>query len=57
MLWGSTCVTVTAVGVSVVIVNSVLCRESHAYIVGQDIRQVTREVTGFNGVIFGRTFQ
>lgn len=55
--WEFTCVTAIAVGVSVVVIISVLCREPHASTVGQGIREVTREVTDLNDVVFGRTVQ
>lgn len=57
VLWASTCVTTVAIGVLVVISIPVLCREPHAGAVGQGIRQITREVSDVNDVVFGRTLQ
>lgn len=57
VLWVSTCVTAVAVGVLVVIGIPVLRSEPHAGAVGQGIRQITREVSDVNDVVFGRTLQ
>lgn len=53
--WESTCD--AAVGVSVLVVISVLCRKPHTSAVGEGIREVTREVPDLNDVVFGRTVQ
>lgn len=52
-----TCVIASAVGVSLVVIMSVYCGESHAGAVGHGIRQVTREMADMKVVVLGGTLQ
>lgn len=46
-----TCVIASAVGVSMVVIVSVFCGESHASAVAHGVRQVTRELADLKGVV------